>query len=96
MPTPEITAQPMDQLVIPAGTNAMFNVTATDAEDYQWQIVGTPPVNISIEDPGYMGADTASLTVLTVDSDDAAMYQCVVNNDAGPTTSNTAELTVRK
>ena len=93
---PEITEQPVDQLDVVAGTDAVFIVTATDVVNYQWQIVGAPSVNILTTDPGYTGADTASLTVLAVDSSDAAMYQCVVSNADGPTTSDPAELTVRK
>ncbi len=96
MLVPVITAQPLDQLDIPAGTNAVFSVTATDAVNYQWQTVGVPSVDISTSDPGYTGADTASLTVLAVDLGDTAMYQCVARNGLGPTTSDPAQLTVRK
>ena len=93
---PVITAQPLDQLDIPTGTNAVFSVTAIDAVDYQWQTFGVPPVDISTSDPGYIGADTASLTVLAVDLDDTAMYECVVSNKVGTTISDPAQLTVRE
>ena len=71
-----------------------FNVTATSGAEpltYQWQLNDT---NIDPSTPGVSGTTNATLTIDDVRESNEGMYQCVVTNDAGNTTSNAAQLTV--
>ncbi|HSW44162.1 MAG TPA: immunoglobulin domain-containing protein [Phycisphaerae bacterium] len=89
---PSITQQPGDQAVTAGGT-ATFTVIAsgTTPLSYQWQ-----KNQANLTDGGhYSGAATATLTVSSVDSNDAASYRCVVTNAYGTATSNEAVLTIQ-
>ncbi len=82
---PTITTQPASQTVI-VGNPVTFTVAATGTAplSYQWQKNGA---NIS-------GATTASYTIGSVATNDAANYTAIVTNIAGSVTSSTATLTV--
>ena len=82
---PTITTQPASQTVI-VGNPVTFTVAATGTAplSYQWQKNGA---NIS-------GATTASYTIGSVGTNDAANYTAIVTNIAGSVTSSTATLTV--
>jgi hypothetical protein len=79
---PTITSQPANQTVLAGGT-ATFAITATSdglaPMTYQWRNGGT-------DIPGATGSSYATGT--------AGTYSCVVSNACGPTTSDSATLTV--
>lgn len=84
-----ITQQPQNQTVAIGGT-AMFSVAATGEGklSYQWQKNA-----VNIADGGhYSGTTTATLTVSSVDANDAGSYRCVVTGACGTTTSSAATL----
>jgi hypothetical protein len=80
-----ITTQP-SALTQCAGTNALFNVSATGTGtlSYQWRKAG---INIP-------GATNASLTLNNINASDAALYAVNVNNVCGTLTSANANLTI--
>ena len=92
---PVIDVQPLDQVDVPEGNNAVFSVTATGVSlTYQWQKDNT---NINDASGTYSGTTTAMLTVESVtDPDDEGSFRVVVSNSAGDVTSNVAALTVCK
>jgi N-acetyl-anhydromuramyl-L-alanine amidase AmpD len=85
-----ITAQPQPASVPALGT-ATFSVTATGTSlTYQWQ-----KNSVNLANGGNIaGVTTATLTISSVTSADAASYRCVVTGTCGSVTSNTAALTV--
>ena len=82
---PAITAQPTN-LVVVAGANASFSVTASGTLplSYQWQFNGA----------GVTGATGTSLALTSVQPTNAGSYTVVVTNTAGSVTSAVAVLTV--
>jgi photosystem II stability/assembly factor-like uncharacterized protein len=82
---PTITTQPVSQTKN-KGESVTFNVAASSTltKTYQWY-----KDNIAIE-----GATGTSLTLDNLQPGDAGGYKCIVTNDCGSTTSNTATLTV--
>ena len=82
---PTITGHPESQTVC-AGTTAEFDVKVTGDPpfEYQWRQDG--------ED--IPGANSDTYTIDPVTTDDAGVYDVVVTNDGGSTTSNGATLTV--
>ena len=90
-----IDVQPMDQVDVPEGTNAIFGVTATGVSlIYQWQKGG---VDINDAVGPYSGTNTDTLTVESVtDPGDEGSFRVVVSNEAGVANSNTAMLFVCK
>ena len=89
-----IINQPTNQTIC-EGENAIFGLTATGADSYQWQEnVGSGFENIT--DGGiYSGAVTNTLTITGVSLDMTDyQYQCIVANSYGNITSNIAVLTV--
>ncbi len=83
--TPVITTQPLSQ-TIDANTPVTFSVVAQGSGTltYQWEFNGQ---SIS-------GATGSSYTINSVQPSDAGLYDVVVANRDGPTTSATAKLTV--
>lgn len=83
---PAITGQPSNQTVN-AGQNASFSVTVsgTSPLTYQWFFNTTNRLN---------GATNATLTLNSVNANDAGSYTVTVTNVAGLVTGNTATLTV--
>ena len=82
---PSITTHPVSQSVN-EGESVTFNVAASSSltKTYQWY-----KDDIAIE-----GATETSLTLNNLQSSDDGGYKCIVTNECGPTTSNTATLTV--
>ncbi|MFO7370358.1 MAG: gliding motility-associated C-terminal domain-containing protein [Bacteroidales bacterium] len=81
---PVITDQP-DDVVVCAGGNATFTVSATGGDlNYQWRKDG---VNIP-------GATAASYTINGIAATDAGAFSVVISNSCGTTTSADAALTV--
>ncbi len=83
---PAITTPPASQTVT-AGGSATFNVTATGTAplSYQWQFNGAD----------LSGANSATLALTGVTTNEAGNYAAVVANSAGSVTSIVATLTVR-
>ena len=90
---PQITQQPANQLNVVPGTEVWFTVAAT-GEDlaYKWQRDGAD----LLEEGGVSGTATNTLTITSVQKRDSGTYRCVVSNDAGETSSDPAELTLRE
>ena len=91
---PVITSQPSNQSIC-EGNNAIFSLTATGADSYQWQ-ENTGSGFVNITDGGiYSGAQTDTLTITGAVLDmNNYQYQCIVTNSCGDITSNIAVLTV--
>ena len=73
-----------------------FTVTATTGAGsltYQWQRNGA---DLDPPPAGVFGATANTLTIANVQESSEGLYRCVVNNAAGSTTSNAAQLTVRE
>ena len=88
---PSITQQPSNQEVFESGS-ANFTIFAGGSSplSHQWQ-----KNQVNLSDGGhYSGCTTATLTVSSVNSSDAASYRCVVTNPYGTATSNEATLTL--
>lgn len=80
---PQIFTQPQS-VSVPVGSTATFSVIAAGSGlQYQWRKNGT---NIT-------GART-SMFVLSVTAGDVGAYDCVITNQCGTTTSQTAQLTI--
>jgi hypothetical protein len=80
-----LTGQPTSRTVC-AGASASFTVTATGPAPitYQWRKNGTD----------IAGATAATYSIAATVAGDAGAYTCVVGSPCGPTTSQTANLTV--
>ncbi len=90
---PTITRQPASRTVAP-GESATFTLAAFGTEPlyYQWQ-----KNQLNLSDGGhYAGCATPTLTITGADTNDAAVYRCVVTNASGSVTSNPAALVVGK
>lgn len=88
----EITSQPVNQTVCD-GDNVSFSVTATGTiTGYQWRKGSVNLVNAG----NISGVNTATLTIVSVTTADAATnYNVVISGGCGtPVTSNNASLTV--
>ena len=90
--TPSITAQPTGQKVT-EGSAAMFSVTASNAQTYQWQQKATVTES---EWEDITNAINASYTTAPTTTDMSGyQYRCVVKSASGVSViSNTATLTV--
>ena len=93
--SPVIITQPMDQLFIPLGTDAVFSIVASGSSlSYQWCKDGT---DIMDTNQVYAGTNTDTLTVLDVqDSSDEGQFTVKVSNAAATVISESAVLTVRE
>ncbi len=91
---PNITGNPANANIC-SGSNTSFTVIATGATTYQWQVnTGSGFTNIT-NDAIYGGSGTATLTLTATPlSYSGYLYQCVVSNGSGSTTSTAATLTV--
>ncbi|MDO8540879.1 MAG: immunoglobulin domain-containing protein [Opitutaceae bacterium] len=95
---PVITTQPQAQAV-GLGQNATFTVVAAGSPSpgYQWQRyrVGDSSFAPLAEGGNYSGTNTATLTITNVTSGMSNdLYQVIVTNINGTTTSNSAQLTI--
>jgi hypothetical protein len=93
-----ITTQPESKSVCAVG-NATLTVTATGASNitYQWQKLDPETsVHTNLANGAeYLGATTATLTILDVSVTDAGSYRCVVSGDNEiDQVSNDAQMTV--
>ena len=82
---PSITSHPSD-MIVTEGEQASFSVTATGSNvTYQWKR----------DTSDITGADSSTYMIpFTFISDSGVSFSCVVSNDSGSDTSNTAKLTV--
>jgi plastocyanin len=88
---PTISTQPVSQILV-AGSTSQFTVTAGGSAPlaYQWLKNGAVVANGG----NVSGATTATLSLATLSSADAAIYSAVVTNSSGSITSSVAALTV--
>ena len=88
---PTITQQPSSQTVLP-GQNAVFSAAATGTPtlNYQWYFDGNPLVNGG----GVNGANTQTLYVNNVQTNDIGTYQLIVTNAYGSATSLAVALNI--
>lgn len=79
---PPTVATPPSSITKPAGTNAVFTVSATGSPtlSYQWRKGGANLTNTA----NITGATSATLTVSNIQSGDAATYDVVVSNGTLP------------
>jgi len=98
-PTCPVVSQPPAAIDAWSGSVAGFAATATGTGpfDYQWRKDGQPLADGPTGTGSTLsGTTTASLTVLDPAGADAGMYDVVVSNDCGATTSPAAALTIRE
>ena len=87
---PQILAQPSPQTNC-AFSTALFAVTASGGQFYQWQFNGT-----NLADGGRIdGANTTTLSIYNLTPSDAGNYRVLITNACGLATSVAASLTVR-
>jgi hypothetical protein len=86
---PTITAQPKDTVIYQTQT-ATMSVLATGSGTltYAWYKV------VNGSDVAIAGQTTATLTIANAALSDSSLYRCIVTNEFGSTSSNTAKLTV--
>ena len=84
-----ITRHPQNNLSIIPGTSVTFTVTADGSDIYTWKQNGNPLPSCD----RFVTANE-TLTIQNVQPSDAGSYCCVVSNDAGSTTSNSAILSL--
>ena len=90
---PQITHHPTPQLDVVPGSPVKFTVTATGGDlMYKWQRDGADLNPL----PGVSGETTNTLRIENVKKKHKGTYTCIVGNAARSTTSNPAQLTVRK
>jgi hypothetical protein len=70
--TPQLAA-------VPAGSNAVMNVTGTNVVGYQWYKIGTPDIQLT-NGVKYSGVDTATLTIIGAQLADEGLYYCIASN----------------
>jgi hypothetical protein len=89
-PDPEITVQPSPVTLV-YGQTATFSVSAGGQTtlSYKWQ-----KDSADITDPHAYGVNTATLTLSNVTTAMQGGYTCTVTDQAGPLTSDPAQLTV--
>lgn len=88
---PTITRQPVGQ-VVPKGAEVAITLTAVSGvqRTFQWRKNGAPLApSIRIQ-----GTDSSYLTISDARLADSGLYDCVITNGCGSTTSNQARLTV--
>nr|WP_199000327.1 T9SS type A sorting domain-containing protein [Flavobacterium sp. ASV13] len=90
---PTITGNPANRTICPGG-NTTFNVTATNATSYKWQVnTGSGFTDLTNGAP-YSGVTTATLTITgATTSMNGYLYRCVVSG-AGSVNSNSATLSI--
>jgi len=89
---PSITGEPANSYTL-AGNTAQFSatgITGTTPLTYQWQHAGTNLVNSAI----FSGVGSNTLTIANVSASVAGVYDLVVNNLYGTTTSSNAVLVI--
>ncbi|MBQ2310152.1 MAG: immunoglobulin domain-containing protein [Erysipelotrichales bacterium] len=89
---PVITTQPKS-VSVANGTTVKFTVAATKAQKYQWYYRTSSSGTWAKSST--TGATTNTLTVEAITARNGYQYRCIISNDVGSTTSNTATLTVQ-
>ncbi|WP_206513158.1 PA14 domain-containing protein [Flagellimonas marinaquae] len=95
-----IDTQPTDQTVV-IGNNGSFTVSASNVDTYQWELSTDGGSNFApiIDGSEYSGTQTATLTILSPDSNkDGYIFRVLVSNSSGSCTlltSNEAVLTMK-
>jgi len=90
---PAVTLQPTNQNVC-EGAGANFSIYSNGTNTYQWQVdMGSGFVDV-VDNANISGATTDNLVIDDATGMDAYIFNCVVTNGAGSTTSNNATLTV--
>ena len=91
----QITQHPTPQLDVVPGSTVKFTITATGGGTltYKWQRDGADLDSLL---QGVSGETTDTLQIDNVKKKHEGTYTCIVSNAAGPTPSNSAQLTVRK
>ena len=95
-----IDTQPTNQTVV-IGNNGSFTVSASNVDTYQWEVSTDGGSNFApiIDGSEYSGTQTATLTVLSPDSNkDGYLFRVLVSNSGGsctPLTSDEATLTMK-
>ena len=103
---PKIVQLPQTQKNAVPRTNVVFTVEAigTTPLRFQWEwnciseeeMGGDGWQSIPLDVERFQGADTATLTITSVQKSDEGEYRCTVRNYAGSETSEAAVLTVGK
>lgn len=86
---PLILTEPVS-VTVAAGTDAAFEITGENFEDFQWYY-STDASNATPGDDTPVGVNSATLTV-TADLSTEGWYYCVVSNTSGTDTSEVARL----
>ncbi|MBC7833553.1 MAG: serine hydrolase [Phycisphaerales bacterium] len=96
--TPPVIINEPDDLAVNVGEDATFAVVAlgsVQGRTYQWQRrLGALWINLNDSPGQYEGTDTATMTVLNAQLNDANDFRCRVENGCGTDTSAVATLTV--
>lgn len=89
-PATTVTTAPINAAACPGGS-ASFTITAEGGDlTYRWQKNG-----VDLSDGGhYSGTGTSTLTVNNADTNDVAIYRCIVNGPCGSDTSLEVDLTL--
>jgi hypothetical protein len=86
---PVFTTEPTGATASPGG-HASFTVVASPAPtSYVWRFNGAP-----VSGPEFSGANTATLTISPVSTNDVGHYTCLVANGAGGNLSSSAPLAI--
>ncbi|ASV30276.1 hypothetical protein [Maribacter cobaltidurans] len=98
-PLVTINSQPLDQTVL-EGANAVFEVDASNADTFQWQVStdGGSTYGDIFDGTDYSGTQTATLTVNNTEHpQNGYLYRAILSNSTtscAPVTSNAALLTI--
>jgi sugar lactone lactonase YvrE len=93
-PMPTFEMQPTNKSVCKGG-NIAFNVKATQAENYQWQVYSNGEWSDVADGANYSGATTNTLTVINAgEKMNNYQYRCVANNACRTLFSNKAALNI--
>ena len=97
---PKINSHPQELKDVVTGEHVLFTTEATGTEplNYQWEW------KPAIDDDKWQlcdvkklpGADSSTLSILSVYESNQGSYRCVISNCAGKETSNPAKLSVGK
>ena len=97
---PRVNSHPQDLKDAAPGKPVTFTAEATGTQplNYQWEWKSAiddgewQPCDVE----RFPGADSSTLTILSVQNSNEGSYRCVVSNCTGSQTSNSAELSVGK
>ena len=93
---PRVTTHPQELKSIIAGKGAMFSVQATGNEPLSYKWEWKPAESEKWQPCDAQGSDSATLTIPIVQKSNEGNYRCIINNCAGNSSSEAAELTIGK